>query len=124
MWKKENWMGKVWGILIGLLTAYVITLIGLLLLALGLYQWRISGNVVEIGILVLYFLSCLVGGMITGKKAENRKFLWGFFLGLGYFCVLLILSLTGGQPIALGAKEMILPGIICLLSGMLGGMLA
>jgi len=71
----------------------------------------------------LYVLSCLFGGMAAGKKAGSRKFFWGLMLGACYFLVLVILSLTGEQGIASGFKEIILPGIICLFSGMLGGIL-
>ena len=123
MWKKENWTGKVWCILLGLLMAYVITLLGILVLAFGLYRWNFSVNTVEIGILVLYLVSCLIGGMIAGKKAGSRKFLWGLLLGVSYFAILLILSLADKQGISSGFKEIVLPGIICLFSGMLGGML-
>ena len=123
MGKKENGTGKIGGILIGLLVAYVITLLGILVLAFGLFQWKMSANTAEIGVIVLYFLSCLLGGMVTGKKAESRKFLWGLLLGICYFVILVILSLTGEQGITSGFKEIVLPGIICLFSGMLGGML-
>ncbi len=123
MGKMEHWTGKVGCILLGLLAAYVITLVGILGLAFGLYRWNFSVHVVEIGILVLYLLSCLIGGMIAGKKAGNRKFFWGLLLGSCYFLVLVILSLMGENGIASGVKEIILPGIICLFSGMLGGML-
>lgn len=120
---KNHWTGKIGCILVGLLAAYLITLIGILVLAFGLYRWDFSVNVVEIGILVLYLLSCLIGGMIAGKKAGNRKFLWGLLLGISYFVILLVLSVMGEQGIASGFGELVLPGIICLFSGMLGGML-
>ena len=123
MGKKETLVGKIGCILLGLLMAYVITLIGILLLAFGLYKWNFSVNTVEIGILVLYLVSCLIGGMIAGKKAGSRKFFWGLMLGMSYFLVLVILSLIGEQGIVSGFKEIVLPGIICLFSGMLGGML-
>ena len=123
MGKKESLTGKIGCILLGLLIAYAITVVGILVLALGLYKWNFSVNTVEIGILILYLLSCLVGGMIAGKKAGNRKFFWGLMLGVSYFLVLVILSLMGEEGIASGFKEIILPGIICLFSGMLGGML-
>ena len=116
-------MRKVWSILYGLLVAYIITTIGILFLAFGLYQWNFSEDTVEIGILVLYLLSCLLGGMISGKKAGSRKFFWGFMLGVSYFFVLVMLSLMGEEGIVSGLWEILLPGIICLFSGMLGGML-
>ncbi len=123
MVKKENWTGAAGGILLGIVASYFITLIGIMILAFGLYRWNFSVNAVEIGILVLYLVSCLLGGMIAGKKAGSRKFLWGLLLGVCYFLILLILSVTGEQGISSGFKELVLPGIICLFSGMLGGML-
>ncbi len=123
MWKKEHWTGKTAAVLMGLFAAYLITLLGILLLAFALYQWGMSVEMAEISVLVLYCLSCLIGGMICGKKAENRKFLWGLLLGVCYFLVLLLISVTSVQGISTRMQEIILPGCICVFSGMLGGML-
>ena len=123
MEKRESWAGKMGCILLGMLIAYTITLLGILILALGLYKWNFSVNTIDIGILVLYLISCLVGGMVAGKKVGNRKFFWGLMLGVAYFIVLVMLSLFGEGGISSEVKEIMLPGIICLFSGMLGGML-
>ncbi len=123
MWKKDSLARKLGCVLLGLFVSYVVTVIGILFLAWGLFQWEFSSGTVEIGIIVLYVLSCLFGGMIAGKKVGNKKFFWGLMLGVCYFLVLVVLSLTGEQGIASGFKEIILPGFICLFSGMLGGIL-
>lgn len=123
MWKKESLAGKLWCILLGLFVAYVITGIGILFFAWGLFRWDFSASTVEIGIIVLYVLSCLLGGMVVGKKVGSRKFFWGLMLGVCYFLVLVVLSITGERGIVSGVKEIILPGFICLFSGMLGGIL-
>ena len=116
-------MGKARSVLLGLLTAYIITMIGILFLAFGLYRWDFSANMVEIGVLVLYCLSCLIGGMSSGKKAGSRKFFWGLMLGASYFFVLVMFSLIGKNGMISDFGEIFLAGIICLFSGMLGGML-
>ena len=123
MWKSGFWNGKFRGILFGVLAAYIVTLLGVLILAYGLFQWDFSASTIEIGILVLYSLSCLIGGMISGKKAASRKFLWGMLMGLVYFFIVLFVSWIGETEISIGFMDVFLPGIICLFSGMLGGML-
>ena len=44
-------------VLLGLLAGYLVTLMGLFILALLLLQFQLSSEMVEIGILILYLLS-------------------------------------------------------------------
>lgn len=120
---EKMWNRKIMSVLMGLIAAGIVTLLGILILAFCLYQWKISVNAAQIGSIVLYFLSCFAGGMVAGKKAQSRKFLWGLLLGGCYFVILIVLSLTGGEGMAAGGREIVFPGMICLFSGMLGGML-
>lgn len=120
---EKMWNRKIMSVMMGLLSACVVTLLGILILAFCLYQWKISVDAARIGSIVLYFLSCLVGGMVAGKKAQSRKFLWGLLLGGCYFVILIFFSLTGGEKMVSEGKNVLLPGVICLFSGMLGGML-
>lgn len=123
MQNKQQWVEKLLSILKGLTIAYLITLLGILGLAFGLYKWNLSASTVEIGIIVIYVISCLMGGIVTGRKAEQKRFFWGLLVGAVYFLILLLMSASGGQQIASGGKRIFLAAVVCLGAGMLGGML-
>lgn len=110
--------------LIFLLLAYLITIGGLLILALLLYKIPLSDSAVNIGIVIIYTLSTFLASFICGKKLQKRKFLWGLLIGVAYFLVLLIISIiTNQSAISLGSN-ILTAFLICSGSGMLGGMLA
>lgn len=77
-------------ILSTLLVMYILTGAALFLLAFLLYKMELTENIVTIGIMVIYVVSGLVGGIIIGKRMKTRRFLWGILIGGAYFVVLLI----------------------------------
>lgn len=106
-----------------LLLSYVITGILLLGLAFLLYQLGWGESQVNLGILVIYILSCLVGGFYMGKKAKSKRFLWGIGLGAGYALLLTAVTfLTEHQTGDM--KEALLMFFLCMMGGALGGMLS
>ena len=91
-----------WGFLKTLLISYGLTVILLLGLTFLVYSMKWSASQTGWGIMVIYALSCGVGGFLTGKRMGNRRLLWGLLSGVLYFLVLLVLSvLAGGMPEAL-----------------------
>ena len=66
--------------------------------------------------MLIYFLSCALGGFIAGKKMGSRRLLWGIASGLIYFAVLFILSLAVGSGLR-GDMQ----GILTALAACLGG---
>lgn len=106
-----------------LLLSYVITGILLLGLAFLLYKLGWGESQVNLGILVIYILSCLVGGFYMGKKAKSKRFLWGIALGAGYALLLTAVTfLTEHQTGDM--KEALLMFFLCMMGGALGGMLS
>ena len=67
-----------------LLASYVLTALLLFLLAFLLYKFDLGESKVNLGITVIYILSCFLGGFLVGKGAGTRKFLWGMVLGAIY----------------------------------------
>lgn len=61
--KSEECMKKLSIILKTLIAGYIITVLALLVLAFCLYKFRVSGNVISIGIYVTYGLSALCGAL-------------------------------------------------------------
>lgn len=107
-----------------LLLSYLLTLGGLLLLALLLYKIPLSESAVNIGIIVIYILSTFLTAFICGKKMQKKKFLWGFLLGASYFLVLLVISLLTNQSNVILGTNVLTSFMICAGAGTLGGMLA
>ena len=107
-----------------LLLSYLITIGGLLLLALLLYKIPLSESAVNIGIIVIYILSTFLTAFFCGRKMQKRKFLWGFILGSAYFLVLLIISMLTNQSNVILGTNVLTSFMICAGAGTLGGMLA
>ena len=111
-------------ILSTLLIMYVITGVALLVLALLLYKMQLSENAVSIGIMIIYVVSGLLGGFIAGKRLKSKRFLWGLLLGAIYFLVLLVGSFLLNRGIESDILHMVTTMVMCMASGMIGGMLS
>lgn len=107
-----------------LLLMYVVTGILLLLLTTLLFKMQLSEGVVSIGIVLIYIVSGLIGGLFCGKKMKNRKFIWGMVMGASYFLVLMVGSLVFHQGFSMEISRFVTTLILCTASGMVGGMLS
>lgn len=115
---------KIMTLLKSLIFAYLITGLMLLILALLLYKMNFDEGKVTIGIIVVYILSCFLGGNLMGRKVGEKKFLWGLGLGVAYFVLLLGIS-TLVQPGSMTGVNYLLTSLaMCAGGGMLGGMLS
>lgn len=115
---------KLLALLKGLLFSYIITAFLLLLLSFMMLKLDLPGAAISGGIIFAYIISTFIGGFFMGKKAEQRKFLWGFAIGVAYFVILLLVSLMLHRVSALPLGNLATAFIICGVSGMLGGMLS
>lgn len=122
--RANNRKNKPLVIISTLLIMYVITGLALLALALLLFKMQLSENVVTIGIMVIYIVSCLIGGLIAGKRIQVRKFLWGVVVGAVYFVILLIGSLLMNRGISSDTVHVATTLVICMAAGMIGGMIS
>ena len=107
-----------------LLIMYVITGLALLALALLLFKMQLSENIVSNSIMVIYIISCLIGGLVAGRRLKVRRFLWGVAVGAVYFAVLLIGSLLMNRGISSNAVHVVTTVIMCMAAGMIGGMIS
>lgn len=122
--KGKSYQGIAVRMLKSLLSAYVITGILLLLLALLLYKFQLSESKVNIGVIMIYVISSFLSGFLEGKMMKNRKFLWGAAAGLLYFAILSVISLAVNQSFADGSSHFVTTLILCIAGGTLGGMLS
>jgi putative membrane protein (TIGR04086 family) len=107
-----------------LLMMYIITGILLLFLTLMLTKLQLSESMVSIGIVVIYVVSGFVGGLLAGKKMSNRRFVWGMIMGAAYFLVLGIGSIVFHQGLDMETSRFLTSFILCIASGMVGGMVS
>jgi len=116
---------KVPSVLIkAVLISGIITAIILFILSLLLYKANIGDNIIKIGVVITYIVSCFVGGFLSGKGIRERKFLWGLICGGIYVAIILMISLVlGGQKDG-NIVNYMTTVLLCLGSGMLGGMIS
>ncbi len=119
--KKKN---KPLTILSTLLIMYVITGLALLILAFILLKLQPGESVINIGIMVIYIISCLIGVLIAGKRLRTHKFLWGVLMGAVYFLILLAGSLLLNRGISSDTVHVATTLVMCIAAGMIGGMIS
>ena len=116
--RKIMWMLK------SILASYIVTAVLLIVLALLLYKLEIGEKMVSAGIVAIYVLSTLVGGLLIGKMARTRRFVWGIGLGMSYFLLLLLITLGVYHTVNADAANLVTTGILCVGGGMIGGMIS
>ncbi len=124
MVKKDICLGKVIFITKCMLAAYIMTAGLLLLLAFMLYRFGLSEKVVSLCIIGIYIAVTFAAGLIAGKRAGKRKFLWGLSVGAIYYAILVVVSLIVNRGLQDVAGNMITVFFLCAGSGMLGGMVS
>lgn len=78
-------------ILRSLLLAYGVTGLFLLILAFLLFQFEFGGGTAAVGIIIIYVVSCLVGGFMAGKIIQERP----IYMGDRYRAFLLCSAASG-----------------------------
>lgn len=119
--KKDS---KVLWVLKALLVAYVVTAILLLILAALLYKMELDEKAVSAGIVAIYIASTLIGGLVLGKMAKMRRFLWGLGLGIAYFAFLLLITVGVYRTLDGSGIHTLTTFILCAGGGMIGGMIS
>lgn len=112
------------GLLKSLVVSYLVSGIFLLLVAFALWKWNIPEIAVNGCMIAAYFFSAFSGGFYLGKKQREKKFLWGILLGFCYILLLLFASAILQGPSGILNRETVTVAVVCVLSGMLGGMIS
>lgn len=112
------WMVKA------LLAAYVVTGILLIILALALYKFELNEGAVTAGVTAVYLISTFTGGLVVGKLAKVRRFLWGIVLGILYFALLLLVTVGIYRTFHGSSTEILVIFALCAGGGMAGGMIS
>lgn len=119
--RKKSVADYVKDMVISILGGYVITFSGILILALLLFRFQISENMVNIAIIIIYIVSGFCMGFLVGKRIGFRKFVWGMLCGWSYYILLFWLSFILHKNIGNNTVTVFL---ICMGSSALGGMVS
>lgn len=122
--KMEMGKSSAMPVLVDLVAMYIITGLLLVMLAALLGHMELSDAAVSIGIIVTYIVSCFTGGFLIGKKKKKKKYLWGLCVGAFYFAILLLGNLAVNRGLDGQLVHMLTTAVLCILSGMAGGMLS
>lgn len=106
-----------------LLASYLITGVLLLTIAGLLYKFSLGETVIDICIIVVYCISSLLAGLFFSKGATSRRFIWGMAAGAAYFIIICVVSAVAEPDFNPISNSCITTLLICLGSGMMGGML-
>lgn len=122
MSKRER--GVVSRILNSLLASYAVTGGMLLVLAFLLYKMNLDEKAVSAGIIAIYVTATVIGGIVIGKMAGSRRFIWGFLSGALYFLLLLLITLGVYRALDGSMKDFLVTFLLCAAGGTIGGMIS
>ena len=115
---------KVMWVLKALLASYIVTGILLLLLTMALYKMELNEKMVSAAIVAIYVMATLIGGILIGKMAKVKRFIWGLGLGVAYFALLLLITLGVYHTLNGAGANLVTTFILCAGGGMAGGMIS
>lgn len=107
----------------GLIISFIVTLITIFIFSVLLTYTNISESIIPTVIIVLTFVSILIGAIISMKKTSKNGLINGAIIGGTYVVLLYIISSTLNTGFALNGYTigMIIAGVI---SGIVGGIIA
>lgn len=111
-------------ILKSLLLSYALTGALLLILAMLLYKLDMDEKAVSAGIVAIYITATLIGGLVIGKMAGTKKYLWGLILGILYFALLILITIGVYRTLDGAAASLITTFLLCAGGGTIGGMIS
>ena len=115
---------EVMWVLKALLASYIVTGILLLLLTMALYKMELNEKMVSAAIVAIYVMATLIGGILIGKMAKVKRFIWGLGLGVAYFALLLLITLGVYHTLNGDGANLVTTFILCAGGGMAGGMIS
>ena len=105
------------------LLSMVVSAAGIVLAALIFCVVGEGQNRIGIVVYVIVVLAVLIGGIYAGHRIGYRRFLWGLILGALYYVMLCLISVASGCMDAASWQFCMPFVLLCLGSGMLGGMI-
>ena len=104
------------------LLSLIVTVILCGIFALAVYLWQIEESTARIVVFAFMIVSVLFGAYVLAKNLEHSGLINGLIMALGYFAVIMLLSLIVCGRISFGIRD-ITRLVTIAASGMLGGIL-
>lgn len=120
--EKNEKLESLFKILKGSLISVGITLIFLFIFALILTYTNVQENTINPVIIIITFISILIGSSISTLKMRKNGLINGGFIGLIYILLIYLISSLTGSGFSLGMYTLIMI-ISAIFSGMLGGII-
>lgn len=118
-------IGSKIGIVIkGLIFSYAVTGVLLAILAFLVFRFGLAEGVTDASITAIYVVVTFLGAFVVGKRVKERKFLWGFLLGLFYIAIISVVAIVLGQVFDVTSTANLSTAVLCIGGGLLGGMLS
>lgn len=115
---------KIVGFIVILMGMLIVSVMILAVLSVVMLKGHMNSGFISGGVIAAYVVSSLLGGFCIGQIRGKQKFLWGALMGFGYFLVLLLVgNVIYHQGVTMNFQT-ISSGIICVVAGMIGGMIA
>lgn len=122
--KRGKRVNKSIAIVKALFVSYLVTGMILLLLAILMYKVSPPDMIIRVGIIFSYIFSAFTGGLILGKKANSKRYLWGILFGVLYFVIILAVSALLNKDVIGNMGNAVTVFFMCTMGGMLGGMVS
>lgn len=119
---KSREKNPVSAMLTAMAVSVVVTVVLLLLLTVLVYNTNVSGTVTGILMVAIYVLGPFSGAFVLGKMVKKKRYLWGLFLGILYYCVFVLVSVLTAKGAPAEIREYIQVLLAVLPGGILGGM--
>lgn len=120
----SNTMIHPWGFLKTLLLSYGMTAVLLVGLSFLMYRMKLGAAEASWGVMVIYLLSCALGGFFTGRRVGSRRLVWGVLSGILYFVGLWIVSLVLNGGVQGSAQEVLTALAACMAGSAVGAVIS
>lgn len=121
--EKENIKcNNIFKILKGIILSVLITLLGLLILAIVITYTNVSESIIPIAVTIITAISILIGSFFSTINIQKNGLLNGFAVGFAYIATIYIISSITSTGFTLTNTSFIMI-ISAILAGMLGGII-
>lgn len=103
---------------------FLVSALFLAILSAIMLKNNMGAGFVSGGVIAAYVISCLIGGFCMGQYTGKHKFVWGILIGICYFGILFLAGRAIYHTAIKADIQFISSFLICMVAGMLGGMLA
>ena len=118
-------IGKKIGVVIrGLIVAYAVTGLLLAILAFAVFKLHLTESVTNLAIIAIYVIVTFLGAFVVGKRVKEKKFLWGFILGVLYIAIITAAAFAIAHTFRVPNTADITTVLLCVGGGLVGGMLS